>query len=108
MSFQLIESDHMPEHVYCPHCQHAIINNDEVQYIQPCAHTLFIAMDLSFEFVSDVFEDSLPLSIDEIHGNDENLNIFTEITRSNYPDFVIYKFSLGLHDLSRYVGVAAA
>ena len=55
MPFQLIALENSQENVSCPHCQHAVINLDEEQYIQPCEHTLFIAMDLGFEFIADDF-----------------------------------------------------
>lgn len=106
MTFQLIQVKNHQANVTCPYCQSAVIDWSEDQYLQPCAHTLFIAMDLSFEYASDIFEKSLERSIDEIHANDDILNIFDEISKSNYPDFVIYKMDLGIPDMFRYIGLS--
>lgn len=104
MSFQLLKLDSAQNNLHCPYCQHTVIDTTAEQYIQPCAHTLFVAMDLSFEYVSDVFETSLQRTVDDIHAHDDQLNIFQEISQSNYPQFVIYQMDLGIHDLSRYIG----
>ncbi len=70
MPYQLIElNTPATENLLCPHCQHAVIDWAEEQYIQPCEHTLFVAMDLGFEYASDVFEQSMPRSVDEIHAH---------------------------------------
>ncbi|SEL44355.1 hypothetical protein [Acinetobacter sp. DSM 11652] len=104
MAYTTIELQDPQENVQCPHCQHAVIDWNEEQYIQPCDHTLFIAMDLGFEFISDEFEATMPRTVDEIHADDENSDVFTEITRSDLPQFKIYKVALGVENLNRYIG----
>ncbi|MEG0482942.1 MAG: hypothetical protein RR575_05670 [Acinetobacter sp.] len=105
MPFQLITLENYQENVTCPHCQHAVIDWNEEQYIQPCEHTLFIAMDLGFEYISDEFENTMQRSVDEIHAHDDQgLNILSELTHTTYPNYLIYKMSLGIEGYSRYVG----
>lgn len=105
MPFQLITLENYQENVTCPHCQHAVIDWNEEQYIQPCEHTLFIAMDLGFEYISDEFERTMQRSVDEIHAHDDQgLNILSELTYSEYPNYLIYKASLGIEGYSRYIG----
>lgn len=105
MPFQLITLENYQENVTCPHCQHAVIDWNEEQYIQPCEHTLFIAMDLGFEYISDEFERTMQRSVDEIHAHDDQgLNILSELTHSEYPNYLIYKTSLGIEGYSRYIG----
>lgn len=104
MSFQLLQVKNHQTNVNCPHCNCAVVDETAEQYIQPCEHTLFVALDVSFEYVSDVFEASLKHNVDEIHANDDQLNIFQEISQSNYAEFVIYQMDLGIHNLSRYIG----
>lgn len=68
-------------------------------------------MDLGFEYISDEFEATMPRSVDEIHAHDDQgLNIFNELSESNYPDYLIYKTSLGVvgdQDFYRYIGFSA-
>lgn len=104
MPFQLLQVKNHQTNVTCPYCHTAVLEESAEQYIQPCEHTLFVAIDLSFEYVSDVFEASLQRSVDEIHAHDDQLNIFQEISQSSYADFVIYQIDLGIHNLSRYIG----
>ena len=108
MSFQLITLENSEENVTCLHCQHVVIDWSEEQYIQPCEHTLFIAMDLGFEYISDEFESSMQRSVDEIHANDDQgLDIFNELSNSRYSHFLIYKTSLGMvgdQEFYRYIG----
>lgn len=108
MPFQLITLENSQENVTCPHCQHAVIDWNEEQYIQPCTHTLFIAMDLGFEYISDDFEATMQRSVDEIHAHDDQgLNIFNELSESSYANFLIYKTSLGVvggQDFYRFIG----
>ena len=108
MPFQLIALENSQENVSCPHCQHAVINLDEEQYIQPCEHTLFIAMDLGFEFIADAFEASMLRSVDEIHAHDDQgLDIYAELSAAQYPDFLMYKSVLGevgSQVIYRYIG----
>lgn len=107
MPFQLLKLDPTQNNLNCPHCQAIVLDTSAEEYIQPCVHTLFVAMDLSFEYVSDTFETSLSRTVDEIHAHDDQLNIFQEISQSNYPEFVIYQMDLGIHDLSRYIGFSS-
>ena len=104
MSSQIIEVQTPHENLLCPSCQHAVLNWEEEQYIQPCEHTLFIAMDLGFEYISDEFESTMQKTVDEIHANDENTQVFSEIQASTYPSFLIYKADLGVDGYYRYTG----
>ncbi|ENV08415.1 hypothetical protein F966_03089 [Acinetobacter higginsii] len=103
MSYQLINIVDAAQNIVCPFCQHAVLDWDQEQYIQPCEHTLFMAMDLGFEFIADRFEEVLPQSVDEIH-EDPNMNIFASVTQAHYADMHIYKADLGVEGLFRYVG----
>ena len=104
MAYQLVEILNPAEDLHCPHCSHAVLDWSEEQYIQPCGHTLFVAMDLGFEYISDEFEQSMSRSVDEIHAHDDQLNMFEELTQTSYPNYVIYRSDLGAQNLSRYVG----
>lgn len=104
MAFELILINDAQANVQCPHCQQAVLNWQEEQYIQPCEHTLFIAMDLGFEYISDEFEATMPRTVDEIHADDENSNIFEEISRSSLSQFTIYKADVGVNNIYRYLG----
>ena len=103
MSYQLIAVSDATANICCPYCQHTVLDWQQEQYIQPCEHTLFMAMDLGFEFVADRFEDVLPQSVDEIH-EDPNMNIFASVSQANYPAMQIYKADLGVEGLFRYIG----
>lgn len=104
MAFQLVDLENHQENVTCPHCQHAVLDWSQEQYLQPCEHSLFIAMDLGFEYISDEFEQTMQYTVDEIHANDENLNVFTEISKSTCVDFIVYRANLGVEGLYRYLG----
>lgn len=104
MTFQLIDLQNNQANVTCPYCQHDVIDWSQEQYIQPCEHTLFIAMDLGFEFISDEFEQTMSHTVDEIHADDENLNVFNEISQSTFTGFTVYKMDLGVENLNRYIG----
>ncbi|MEB3766754.1 hypothetical protein [Acinetobacter sp. MD2] len=91
------------KNIACVFCQHEIINWEQEQYLQPCEHTAFIALDLGFEFIADAFEVKLKHSVDEIH--DQELNVFTEIETADAPDLIVFKQDLGAHGLYRYVGM---
>ena len=105
MAYQLIQTDITATgNIVCPHCQHAVVDWSEEQYVQPCEHVLFIAMDLGFEYISDEFEQSMSRSVDEIHAHDDQLNMFEELTQTSYPNYLIYRSDLGAQNLSRYVG----
>ena len=103
MSYQLINIVDASQNILCPYCQHAVLDWEQEQYIQPCEHTLFMAMDLGFEFIADRFEDVLTQSVDEIH-EDPSMNIYKTITQAEYPNMQIYKADLGLEGMFRYVG----
>ncbi|KAF1027668.1 MAG: hypothetical protein GAK29_00479 [Acinetobacter bereziniae] len=111
MPFQLITLENSQENVTCPHCTYPVIDWNEEQYLQPCEHTLFIAMDLGFEYISDAFEQTMQRSVDEIHQHDDQgLNIYKELTQSTYADYIIYKTSLGSvgsQEIYRYIGFSA-
>lgn len=106
MPYQLIELDiQAADNIACPHCQQNIIDWTEEQYVQPCEHTLFIAMDIGFEYMTDEFEHSMPRSVDDLHANDDQVNMFDEITASTYSDYLILKSDLGAAGYSRYIGL---
>lgn len=108
MSYQLIELDvQATDNIACPHCQQHIINWQEEQYIQPCEHTLFIAMDIGFEYITDEFEQTMQHTVDDLHANDDQLNMFAELTASSYPEFNIMKSDLGVAGYFRYIGLTA-
>lgn len=90
--------------IACPHCQQWVIDWEQEQYIQPCEHTLFIAMDLGFEYIADEFEQSMSRTVDEIHAHDDQLDMRKEITETQYPEYLIYQTDLGAQGLSRYLG----
>ena len=106
MAFQLTALQNNQANVTCPYCEHAVIDWEQEQYIQPCQHTLFIAMDLGFEYISDEFEQTMQRTVDEIHADDENSHVFTEIGKSSLENFIIYKMDLGVEDMYRYLGFA--
>ena len=91
---QIIEIHSAEENIRCPICQHAVVDWTEEQYIQPCEHTLFIAMDLGFEFVSDRFEEKMSRSVDQIH-DDEAANVFQEILNVEFNDAILYANKTG-------------
>ena len=106
MAYQLIQLEHQAtDSIQCPHCGHWVINWQEEQYVQPCEHTLFIAMDIGFEYMTDEFEHSMPRSVDDLHANDDQVNMFDEITASTYSDYLILKSDLGAAGYSRYIGL---
>ncbi|MEQ1158946.1 hypothetical protein ABLT50_09180 [Acinetobacter calcoaceticus] len=105
MPYQLIELNDASMNIECPFCKQAIIDWAQEQYVQPCAHTLFIAMDLGFEFVADRFEECMNQSVDELH-EDPNMNIFEALTTTLYENLIVLKSDLGVEGLFRYVGVS--
>lgn len=108
MPYQLVELDiQATDNIACPHCQQQIINWAEEQYVQPCQHTLFIAMDIGFEYITDEFEQTMQKTVDELHDNDDQVNIFSELTVSHYPNYLILKSDLGVEGYSRYIGLTA-
>ena len=105
MGYQLLQLEHSAtQNIACPHCQHDVIDWQQEQYVQPCEHTLFIAMDVGFEYVTDEFEATLAHSVDEIHAHDDQFNIFEQLTQASYPDFLMFKADLGLAGYYRYLG----
>jgi len=104
MSYQLINITDSTQNIVCPYCQQAVLDWEQEQYIQPCDHTLFIAMDLGFEYIADRFEETLSQSVDEIH-EDANMNIFSSISKSTYEDVIILKSDLGVEGMFRYIGL---
>ena len=104
MSYQLIEIQEEQSNLACPYCEQHVLNWNEEQYLQPCEHTAFIAMDLGFEYIADQFEACLPHSVDEIH--EQELNVFEQITHAQVEALLIYKMDLGVANFYRYVGIA--
>lgn len=105
MSYQLVELQNAAANILCPICKLAVIDWTEEQYVQPCEHTLFIAMDLGFEFVADRFEECMVQNVDELHENPD-MNIFESITTTPYKNLTILKADLGVDGLYRYVGIS--
>lgn len=103
MTFQLIQQSDVSANILCPICQHNVVDWTQEQYIQPCEHTLFIAMDLGFEFVADRFEANMAQSVDALH-EDAEMNIFEAITTTPYSHLTVIQTDLGVQDLFRYVG----
>lgn len=103
MTYQLINVIDASQNIACPYCHQAVLDWEQEQYVQPCEHTLFMAMDLGFEFIADRFEEVLAQSVDEIH-EDPSMNIYKTITQANYPNLQIYKADLGVEGMFRYVG----
>ena len=108
MPYQLIAlAIEATDNISCPHCQHHVMNWAEEQYVQPCVHTLFIAMDIGFEYITDEFEQTMPRSVDDLHAHDDQVNMFAEITQSSYADYLVYQSDLGIAGYSRYIGFTA-
>ncbi|MFI8145170.1 hypothetical protein [Acinetobacter sp.] len=105
MSYQLVELQNAAANILCPICKLAVIDWTQEQYVQPCEHTLFIAMDLGFEFVADRFEECMVQNVDELHENPD-MNIFESITTTPYKNLTILKADLGVDGLYRYVGIS--
>ncbi|HEX5380729.1 hypothetical protein ACNAUY_10655 [Acinetobacter tibetensis] len=102
---QIIEIDSAESNISCPICQQAVVDWTQEQYIQPCEHTLFIAMDLGFEFVSDRFEEKMSRSVDQIH-DDEAANIYEEIQKVDFEHAILVRSELGVENMYRYTGFA--
>ena len=108
MAYQLVQLEiQATDNIQCPHCQQQVINWAEEQYIQPCEHTLFIAMDIGFEYITDEFEQTMRRTVDDLHANDDQVNIFAELVASQYPEYRIYQSVLGVEGYSRYIGFTA-
>ena len=108
MAYQLVQLEiQATDNIQCPHCQQQVINWAEGQYIQPCEHTLFIAMDIGFEYITDEFEQTMRRTVDDLHANDDQVNIFAELVASQYPEYQIYQSALGVEGYSRYIGFTA-
>ncbi|MBF7682426.1 hypothetical protein I2F27_03650 [Acinetobacter sp. B5B] len=103
MSYHIIDlKEQTQPNIVCPQCQHAVLDWAQTQYIQPCEHTAFIALDLGFEYISDRFEHTLKVTVDEIHDHD--LNVWQQIQASSLDTLMIYTMNLGVADYKRYVG----
>ena len=87
--------------VACPYCQVIVLDWIKEQYIQPCQHTQFIALDFGFEYILDDFEALLPNSVDTIHQ--QELNIWDNL-KDALTDLKVYKMPLGVLDYNRYIG----
>ncbi|CAM4266237.1 hypothetical protein [Acinetobacter pragensis] len=108
MAYQLIQlSIQATDNIQCPHCQQHVINWAEEQYVQPCEHTLFIAMDIGFEYITDEFEQTMRRTVDDLHANDDQVSVIAELKAAQYPEFKIYQSDLGIEGYSRYIGFMA-
>lgn len=106
MTYTLIQQPDAWANIQCPICKQAVVDWAQEQYIQPCEHTVFIAMDLGFEFVADRFEHYMPQTVDELH-EDPDVNIFSAICAAQYPKLTIIQTELGVQNLSRYTGFSS-
>lgn len=98
---QITEYQNADQNISCPCCNQYVLDWTQEQYIQPCEHTVFIALDLGFEYISDSFECFLPVSVDEIHH--QELNVWENIKQVK-QDLIVYKLPLGVAYYSRYIG----
>lgn len=103
MHYQLIEFGNVHPDIMCPFCRQTVVHQHLVMAEQLCSHVLFVAMDLGFEFVSHSFEASLPLSIDDLHAQD-NPDIWGSLLQSNLTDVQLIKSPLGVANLYHYLG----
>ena len=105
MAYQLIKLNiQATDDIACPYCEHKVIDWSDEQYIQPCEHVLFIAMDIGFEFITDAFESTMRRGVDDLHANDDTVNMLEEIQAANYAEFVVTQSDLGIEGYSRYIG----
>lgn len=105
MAYQLIQlTIQATDNIGCPHCQQQVIDWTEEQYIQPCEHTLFVAMDIGFEYITDEFESTMRRDVDDLHANDDQVNMLDELKAANYDHYMIYQSDLGVEGYSRYIG----
>lgn len=105
MTYQLMQLDvRATDNIICPHCAQNVIDWSNEQYIQPCEHVLFIAMDIGFEYITDDFEATMHRGVDELHANDDQVNILDELKSADYPEFIITQSDLGVAGYSRYIG----
>ena len=105
MTYQLINVIDATQNIACPYCHQAVLDWEQEQYVQPCEHTLFMAMDLGFEFVSDRFEQKMSRSVDEIH-DDETANVYAEIMKVDFEQAILVRSELGVENMYRYTGFA--
>lgn len=106
MSYQFVKLDiQATDNIACPYCEQNIIDWSHEQYIQPCEHVLFIAMDIGFEYITDDFEATMRRHVDELHEQDDQVNILDELKSASYPNFLITQSDLGIDGYSRYIGL---
>ena len=87
--------------INCPVCEHTVLDWAQEQYIQPCQHTQFIALDLGFEYILDDFEDCLPNQVDVIH--DQELSVWDNL-KDVIQDLEVYQMPIGVLEYNRYIG----
>lgn len=103
MALTWLKIENAVQDVICPLCQIHVIDFSAEEYIQPCEHTSFIALDLGFEFITDHFESTLERSVDDIHQLE--LNVLEELKKSSqWSKLTVYQMPLGAFDYSRYIG----
>jgi hypothetical protein len=108
MAYQLIQlAIQATDNIACPHCQQQVIDWTEEQYVQPCEHTLFIAMDIGFEYITDEFEVTMRRNVDDLHANDDQVIMLEELKAASFDPYVIYQSDLGIEGYSRYIGFTA-
>ena len=108
MAYQLIQlAIQATDNIACPHCQQQVIDWTEEQYVQPCEHTLFIAMDIGFEYITDEFETTMRRNVDDLHANDDQVIMLDELKAAAFDHYVIYQSDLGIEGYSRYIGFTA-
>ncbi|OTG82496.1 hypothetical protein B9T31_14455 [Acinetobacter sp. ANC 4558] len=107
MTYQFIQLDvKATDNIACPHCGQDVVDWSDEQYIQPCEHVLFIAMDIGFEYMTDIFEQTMARGVDDLHANDDTVLMLEEIKAATYPEFIITASDLGIQGYSRYIGFA--
>ena len=96
-SIQRVEIDaFLYASIYCPFCGQQVVENDgeELFEIDPCKHTLFIAHDEGFEYLSDRAAASLGVnSIDEAMEREESIDELTDLIK--VPDSVKFAAYVG-------------
>ena len=103
MHYQLTQYSSIHANFDCPFCRQTVLSQHAVAAENLCQHLLFVALDLGFEFVSDRFEHSLSLSIDQLHEQ-EPFDFLQSLESSSLQRVRIYQMPLGVANLYHYLG----
>lgn len=82
--------------IHCPFCGALVkdMSEDAAEHYQPCPHTLFLAHDEGFEYMSDRAAASLGVnSIDEAMEREESIDELTDLIK--VPDSVKFAAYVG-------------